>query len=341
MHFFIDETGSFSGWEKFPSLSLLGALIVPDERLKSLEAAYGRLRPHLPQANGEVKGRLLTEAQVQSIVEMLFHHSVIFEAIGIDLGTHTLEAVKEYQQKMANGMTVNLTNDHPEWMQKEVWEWRRQYEALSAPLVIQTELMFRLAKRLIDHGTMYFSQRRPKELAHFHWVIDAKGDQGLPTAWEQWWSQFIMPWLQNNALAEPFSLLPVGDYSHMKRFEGKLSPFWREMIKPTRRDAPAMSLDRILGESLRFSKIPEPGLELADIITNATRRALVGNLDRSGWINIPRLMLHAAGPHYVQMISLRNDEKGKYKRPYASVLREFARTGRVMLLKDRKRWPEI
>jgi hypothetical protein len=194
---------------------------------------------------------------------MLFHHSVIFEVIGIDLGTHTLAAVIEYQRKMANGMTVNLTEDHPAWMREEVWEWRRQYEALSPPLVIQTELTFRLAKRTIDHGTMYFSQRRPKELGHFHWVIDAKGDQDTPTKWEQWWSEFIMPWLQNEALAEPFSMLPIGDYSHMKRFEGNLSPFWREMIKPSKQDPPAMSLGRILGESIRFSKAPEPGLELA------------------------------------------------------------------------------
>lgn len=28
MHFFVDETGSFSGWERFPSISLLVALIV-------------------------------------------------------------------------------------------------------------------------------------------------------------------------------------------------------------------------------------------------------------------------------------------------------------------------
>jgi hypothetical protein len=159
LHFFIDETGSFSGWGKFPSLSLLGALIIPDARQRSLEKEFLRLRPRLPQERGEVKGRLLTETQVEGIVELLMHHSAVFEATGIDLGTHTVETVVEFQKSMADGMTNKLTAEHPKWMQDEAWAWRRQYEALSPPLVVQSELTFRMAKRLIEHGTMYFSQR--------------------------------------------------------------------------------------------------------------------------------------------------------------------------------------
>lgn len=319
----------------------MGALIVPDERLKSLEATYLRLRPHLPEVNGEVKGRLLNESQIQHVVEILFHHSVIFEAIGIDLGTHTLEVVKEYQAKMAHGITAQLTDEHPEWMREEVWEWRRRYETISPPLVIQTELVFRLANRVIEHGSMYFSQRRPKELAKFNWVIDAKGDQDTPTNWEQWWSEFIMPWLQNEGLRKPILMIPIGDYSHMKSFEGELSPFWRAMTKPSERDAPGLDLGRILGESLRFSKLPEPGLELVDIVTNATRRALVGNLDRSGWADIPRIMIQVAESSYIKMITLRGDEKGRYKRPYTKLLQEFSGKGRGMILKSQKKWPKM
>ncbi|MCK1412531.1 hypothetical protein IVB55_05740 [Bradyrhizobium sp. CW4] len=337
MHFFVDETGSFSGWERFPSISLLGALIVPDERLGKLEKAYKRLRSRLPQVNGEVKGRLLDEAQVKAVIEMLFHHSAIFEAIGIDLGTHSQATVVEYQRRVAKYITANLSSDLPQSIIDRAWTWRQQYEELSLPLVIQTELTFRLAKRLINHGTMYFSQRRPEELAHFHWVIDAKGDQHTPTKWEQWWCEFVMPWLQHGAVDDPFMMLPIGDYSHMKRFEGELSPFWQSMVPPSNRDAPAIRLERIMGESIRFSSAPEPGLELVDIVTNATRRALVGNIGKTGWIHIPRLMIHVSDdPHYIEMVTFRNDEQGKYERPYGDVLLAFSGTGRVMRMKGKK-----
>jgi hypothetical protein len=148
-----------------------------------------------------------------------------------------------------------------------------------------------------------------------------------------------MPRLQNDAVREPFMQIPAGDYSHMKRFEGKLSKFWQELVKPSKRDAPAMNLGRILGESIRFSKDPEPGLELVDIVTNATRRALVGNLKREGWIKIPRLMIHTSEPHYVVMLALRNEPKGTVRRPYAKTLFEFSKTGRVMLYKKWKERP--
>jgi hypothetical protein len=171
-------------------------------------------------------------------------------------------------------------------------------------------------------------------------VIDAKGDRDAPTKWEKWWSEFVMPRLQNDAIKEPFNQIPIGDYSHMKRFEGELSPFWREMVKHSNRDAPAMNLGRILGESIRFSKQPEPGLEMVDIITNATRRALVGNLGRRGWIKIPTLMIHTSEPHYVKMLALQHEPKGTVRRPYAKTLLQFSRTGRVMQFRDLKKWPD-
>src|ERR1035437_765700 len=69
MHIFIDETGSFSGVGNFPSVSLIGALIIPDANLPSLEKHYGKIRKRLPKADkGEVKGRTLDEQQVGRVV---------------------------------------------------------------------------------------------------------------------------------------------------------------------------------------------------------------------------------------------------------------------------------
>jgi hypothetical protein len=45
---------------------MVGALIVPDCRIQSLEKDYTKIRPSLSQDKGEVKGRLLDEKQVAS-----------------------------------------------------------------------------------------------------------------------------------------------------------------------------------------------------------------------------------------------------------------------------------
>lgn len=298
--------------------------------MRSLERKYVKLRPTLPQDNGEVKGRLLNESQVAKVVSLLFEHSAIFEATCIDLGTHSKETLEDYQRKQAHGITAELTDEHPRWLKDQAWQWRRDYEELSLPLVVQTEINFRLVKRIIEHGTMYFSQRRPEELGAFNWVIDAKGTSQEPTKWESWWSNFIMPALQNRALRDPFKSVTFGDYTHMERFQGKLSPFWQEKIK-TDKDKPAMNLGRILGESIRFSKDAEPGLELVDIVTNATRRALLGNLRELGWKSIPGLMIHTSEPHYVEIISFQNEKGSNAGRPYAKALRQFSKTGRTMI----------
>jgi hypothetical protein len=108
MRILIDETGSFSGVGSPPAISLVGALIVPDSRVGSLERKYAKLRPTLPQDNGEVKGRLMTESQVAKVVSLLFEHSAIFEATCIDLGTHSKQTLEDYQRKQAHGITAVL-----------------------------------------------------------------------------------------------------------------------------------------------------------------------------------------------------------------------------------------
>src|SRR4030088_3389969 len=112
MHIFIDESGSFGGIGQFPSVSLFGALIVPDARLASLEKQYRRLRPNLPKdEKGEVKGRLLNELQVDSAVSLLLADSALFEAAAIDLGTHTEDGLNAFQAQKAEKMTANLTDE--------------------------------------------------------------------------------------------------------------------------------------------------------------------------------------------------------------------------------------
>src|SRR5262245_34053887 len=90
MQIFIDESGTFVLPSNGSNISLVGALIIPDRRLRYIEKRYAKLRSQLPKEKGEVKGRLLAEEQVDLVVSMLADQQILFEACAIDLGTHSL-----------------------------------------------------------------------------------------------------------------------------------------------------------------------------------------------------------------------------------------------------------
>jgi hypothetical protein len=88
LHIFIDESGSFSGYHD-RSLSVVGALAIPNGKLDFIKRKYAKIRARLPLENGEVKGRLLNERQVNEVVTMLARNDVLFELTAVDLGFHT------------------------------------------------------------------------------------------------------------------------------------------------------------------------------------------------------------------------------------------------------------
>jgi hypothetical protein len=161
--------------------------------------------PRLPVTSwdnkGQVKGRLLNEQEIARVVPLLFGHSALFEAATIDLGLHTEQGLIAFQAQQAERMTNGLTDRHMETLKAQVWDYRRRFEALKLPLMVQTMVTFEFFPRLIEFGIMYFSTRRPEELGKFNWVIDAKGTMSTPTQWEEWWSLIIMPYLQTRSSA--------------------------------------------------------------------------------------------------------------------------------------------
>jgi hypothetical protein len=325
----MDETGSFGGIGSFSSVSLVGALIVPDERLQNLEKQYKKLSRNFPRdQKGEVKGRLLDEKQVASVIPMLFENSALFEAAGVDVGAHSEDGLKAFQLQQAEKMTNGLTDQHNENLKKQVWEYRKRFEQFSLPLMTQTIVTFELIYRIIEFSTMYYSTRRPNELGNFHWIIDAKGNLATPNQWEEWWSVVVMPFLQSRSFKEPFKFVDFGDYSKLERFEVEADDFLRKEANWKEGDPPPLDVKAIVSESFDFTPIASPGLEIVDILTNATRRALNGNLRKEGWRRIPELMIHR-NPQYISMHALQDLPKKIY--PYAKVLHAYSRGGRVML----------
>jgi len=65
MHIFIDESGTFVRGEQQASVSMVGALIIPDVRLARVEQKYAALRTGLStDEKGEVKGRNLGAPEI-------------------------------------------------------------------------------------------------------------------------------------------------------------------------------------------------------------------------------------------------------------------------------------
>lgn len=337
MHIFIDESGTFTGIGAGPPrFSLIGALIVEDARLPRLTRAYRQLRQRLPQQNGEVKGRALSERHVDEVVSLLRHHGAIFEAAAIDLGVHSEAGISGNRSRYADRMTRGLTSEHSSQLRDSVWSLRRRLEGFPTQLYVQSQVTFALIRNVIQNSTIYYSQRFPRELEYFNWVVDAKGDASSPTDWEDWWRSFILPELQHQTLKEPLGQFTEGDYRYLARFRAELSPFLRQQIPDYDPNSPpALDLTKLMTERFRFSSAPEPGLEMVDVISNATRRAFMGNLREEGWWNIPTLMIGRTSDCNVTLVGLENRPPAPV--PWAEVARHFSRYGRPMLKPRRRR----
>ncbi|MEX2222860.1 MAG: DUF3800 domain-containing protein [Candidatus Rokuibacteriota bacterium] len=321
MHIFVDESGTHG--RNADAVSVVGALTIPEARLARIEEKYAALRPDLPEEKGEVKGRLLGEADVARVVTMLLRYEVLFEVTAIDLAVHRPEEVVSHQMAQAEGITHNLTEQHSQETRRRFQGLRNRLERMAPQLYTQAVVTFATVRMVIEHSTMFYAQRHPKELGAFYWVIDGKDRNGI-TDWEEWWSAVVASHLQWQSFSNPVTSLEGADYSHFARFERKVS----EGLKPYfKGEEYGQDGGMIVNENFRCSSRPEPGLELVDILTNAVRRALTGRLLIEGWRDIRGLMIHRKRP-YIQLVALRD---AAVPSSYEGVVRQFTDGGKLML----------
>lgn len=328
MHIFIDESGTFVPGRRKTSISAVGSLIVPDRSIGGLEKLYGRLRQSLPKEGNEVKGRLLQEEQIQKVCSVLKTLGCLFEVNAIDMSLHSDELVLEHKRRQAEKLTANLTKEHHDSLVNQVLELQKFLVNLSPQLYVQSIVLSELIFDAIQNASLYFSLRSPEELSKYHWVIDAKSDQG-PTNWEEWWTVVILPMLESKTVRNPIIQASFADYSAHQRFETKFSDY-KTKIYGTDPEATGLDIKMMLGESMQFPSESLLGLELVDILTNATRRSLMGNLKRSGWSKIPPIMVHR-NSHYINLITLDTTQVGPSTLPYLSVLNDFRTGGKSLL----------
>lgn len=325
MRIFIDESGNFVPSATRPGVSVVGALVIPEARMARIETKYAAIRGRLPKEDGEVKGRLLNESQVADIVELLRKNEALLEIVAIDLNTHEPSDIEASKTDLAQAMTRGLTDAHHPNVHAAAADLAKRINALTHPLFVQSSVMFELIRHVTEIAINYHAQRNPRELAAFFWTFDGKDNQRT-TNWERLWADVLMPILQSKSVTEPMPLIDFGDLEHFKRFDTEL-PDW--IPRPEGSADTATNIRLLMTEHFRYSSDPEPGLELVDIVVNAVRRALVGNLRLDGWQGLPGLMVHRKS-HYIRLVSLHQRRKPEWL-GYESVLRHFMSGGRNMI----------
>lgn len=257
------------------------------------------------------------------VVRLLATREVIFEVTALDLGLHTEAGVVAFRQKLA-AETREKSSAFPEPLRARVAEAVDYLATMTPQLFLQALTTFELIHRVISHTILYFAQRTPYELSSFTWVVDGK-DRTKVTNWENWLKFYAQGALislsQRNPVPMPNPGMPyLFNYSFLDAF----------MMKQASGDN---SLDtRLILRDFRFLSGPEMGLEFVDVLTNATRRMLRAKLQRDGWINMHRLMIHRTDETYIKFIFFGPGADVVRAADYAAVVNEgFRKNGKPML----------
>jgi hypothetical protein len=200
LHIFIDESGTFipeTGW------AVVCSLAIPHTDVGPARREIGRLSRDWPRQDGELKGGILGPSHLQSLVEVLFRRDALMHACAIDVSREDNASVDRHKARQCDGMTKHLTADHHPDLVRQVWDLRRVLEGMPRQLYIQCITMTQLVRIASEEVTLYFAQRRPREIAQFEWTMDAKDPRRI-TSQEKWWREALAPLLESGSRREPF-----------------------------------------------------------------------------------------------------------------------------------------
>jgi hypothetical protein len=169
MHFFIDEGGLFTpetGWGVVCSLAL------PHKQVGPARREINRISRGWPRKDGELKGGQLQPAHLDALVDILFRHDALLYACAIDVSREAPGDVEYHKARQCEGTTKHLTAEHNSAVVQSIWKLRHALERMPIQLYIQCVLMSELVANAVELATLYFAQRRPRELAKFDWTVE-------------------------------------------------------------------------------------------------------------------------------------------------------------------------
>ncbi len=337
MYIYIDESGIFANPDnKDIAVSCIAALIIPEPFQKYIFKRFKHLKSSWGVGSGELKGSSLDEKQVSWVVSVLADYDIILKACVIDLGLHTNAQILKHKQERAGAITKNLTPEHHPDLICELQELKKRVLRISNQLYVQSVVLTKLVEEVVRVSTLYYCQRIPTTLSSFKWAIDAKGHK--LTEYEDIWTLIVSLILQSVSFTYPLDVLETGDYSWLNRKFDATMPEAPEHLKahipPQALDKPFFSynIKKILQEHLSFeSSENNIGLQLADIVANAIRRAFHGNLQPDGWGNLGKLMVSPdKGKNSMKILSLHHDPFPK-ETSYGAIFQYFDKQTKPIL----------
>jgi hypothetical protein len=299
MFIYIDESGTFA----YPrthrhSYACAGALTIPERRHGTVLKSFKTLTRKWGLLGKEIKGRKLNETQVAQVIHLLIENGAKFHACATDMLYYTPSLVNSRKDEQAKRLLANVTDQHHPNLVHQLNDIGDKIRQMPDQLFIQLCVMIDLVNTHLHDMMIYFAKQEPSELGSFRWVADRKGND--KTIYEELWQDLLTPVIQGRQFSDDFNnkiiFLEDGDYDYCQKFFLRLDK-WPDYLpeqEPGLRkstDIDAIDIGHVLKESFTLAdSADKPGLQLADIVTNTLRRALMGNFQVSGWSELGRLM---------------------------------------------------
>ncbi len=334
MYIYIDESGSFSNPSNLNhSISCIGAIVIPESCHANVISKFVKLRQSWGE-RVEVKGSKLNEIQRKELFRILKPKGVLFISVIIDFGLNKSLDIEQHRNFQVSDLR-KLSNESSDLkFRNTLHDLEQNLTKLSVPLYAQLFMMNSLVIKVVQNATIYYSQRLPRELESFKWVIDAKDVKR--TAYEDLWMKIVLPYVQAESFRNPLGVFEEGDYRYFTRFNHNEIPTQYEN-EFTESDPLPGDIKMILSENRIFvDSKHSAGIQIADIAVNTLRRSMKGNLLRHGYEDLGSLIIHEkGGPFVMHFFTVGNKIFNKNSLlEYPEVLRILRKKNRNMIAKS-------
>ena len=303
MNVFIDEGGRFIPGD---SWSVVCALALPHQYTGRARREISFLSRNWKKNEGEIKGALVTPEQLTILVDCLFRHDAILHCVACDVSEHDGSEITDHKNDQAELITRNLSAGLYPQLIKEVWALRRDVERMPEQLYVQSVLMRELVCIASNELSLYFAQRKPKELGRFQWFIDAK-DPKSETPQERWWKDVLGPLIESRSRRTPFAMVdsPDFDYSfHIKNYTlKKVVGTGNEGLEE---EVEGTDIKKMFTEATTFvDSRSDILIQAVDVLTSYTRRSLRSkSIDDEILRQVGRLQIHRRRGEVLQSLNL-------------------------------------
>ncbi|WP_243350739.1 DUF3800 domain-containing protein [Stenotrophomonas acidaminiphila] len=326
MFIYIDESGSFVLSPTVGSWNVVAAYVTPEADRRRAELALRELKLASNRAHtDEIKLRDIKEQQLKVFLKRLRNLDSILFISGIDLGQQKFSEIIEHQAIQAAKIRANKPRMIYEEGRTSIESLASRIEQLSPQLYTQFVAQIDLLDQVYRATTLYYSQRIPATIGSFRWRIDEKNS--ARPLFEETIRHMAPALIQSKSLEEPGIFVDGFDYSHYERAFGyrqdEIPKYLQEETGIEIKSA--SNLGKILSDFSFVRSHDLPGVQIADILASAYRRALRGEFQDNVGIShlLGALTVQRANPEpSIHLITLSEEM------PASGVALEVAQTAK-------------